>query len=109
MLQSQLRTFTSFWARAVLVCLALSAILVARSIPPNIPTKSSVHCAVRSSSHHDQRPRFAKGLQWICAVAVDVFRLPPPVTESAGFTLFPQHYSTLQTKGFHYNRPPPLG
>lgn len=106
MLQSHTRTYTKFWARTVLVSVALSAVLVARNVPPIFPAKSSIHSAVNASAHHDQRPRFAKGLQW--SSPTDVFLLPPPITESARTALISEHVFALQTKGFHYNRPPPL-
>jgi hypothetical protein len=107
MAQSRGRTYTRACTQAVLISVVLSGVLVARNIPPNFPPKPSAHSAFNATSHHDQRPRFDhNGSQW--SSPADAFLPTPPVAEPADLVLTSQLFSTLQTKGFHYNRPPPL-
>lgn len=93
--------------RGILAFAALFALLVIRTAPPDFPKSLSLHhSSINTVSSHDQRLQFdSEGLQWSAPVA---HFLPfPPAVESAH--LFPafQPWSALQTKGFHYNRPPP--
>ena len=61
----------------------------------------------KKNFHHDQRPRFDDGgTKW--NAPTDTFQLLPPTGETAHLTLAPQLFPTLQIKGFHYNRPPPI-
>jgi len=97
----------TMWIRAVLACAALFALLAARNVPPDFPRAPCVHSTVGTASHHDQRPRFDNsGLKWSAPAAS--FLPTPPVAESAHLAPTPQPFSTLQTKGFHFNRPPPI-
>jgi hypothetical protein len=94
-------------AQAVLASVALSAVLVARSIPPSFSLRSSVSASISAITHHDQRPRFDHNqAQW--NTPRDTFLLAPPAPESVHVTTELQLVVTLNTKGFHYNRPPPL-
>jgi len=96
----------TIWMRVALASIALFAVLVTRNVPPDFPKAPAVHSAISASSHHDQRPRFDNsGSQW--STPATSFRPTPPTAESAHLTPTPQLFSTLQTKGFHYNRPPP--
>jgi hypothetical protein len=98
---------TSIWARAVLASVALLAVLAARSVPPNFPEGSSFQSKVSATSHHDQRPRFDhSGSKW--SAPADSFLLVPPATESPRLAPTPRLSFTLQSRGFHYNRPPHL-
>jgi hypothetical protein len=107
MSQSRSRTYTRACTQAVLISVVLSGVLVARNIPPNFPTRPAAHSAFSATSHHDQRPRFNHdGFQWNSPV--DAFLPTPPAAESAELAPASQLFSILQTKGFHYNRPPPL-
>jgi hypothetical protein len=107
MAQSRNGVNSRAWARIVLACVALAAVLVARHIPPDFPAEPSIHSAVNANSHHDQRPRFNNnGLQW--STPADVFLPAPPVAESADLASAAEPLPRLKTKGFHYNRPPPL-
>jgi hypothetical protein len=107
MAQSRNGVNSTAWARIVLACVALAAVLVARHISPSFPAEPSIHSAFSANSHHDQRPRFNNdGLQW-CAPA-DVFLPAPPVARAAHLASAAEPLPKLQTKGFHYNRPPPL-
>jgi len=95
------------WIQAGLACVALFAVLAARNVPPDFFKSPCIHSAISDDSHHDQRPRFDdSGSKW--KAPADTFRLLPPTAESAHLTPTPQLFSTPQTKGFHYNRPPPI-
>jgi hypothetical protein len=94
-------------ARALVVCLALSAVLVARNVPPHFPAKASTHSTLNATSHHDQRPRFDHiGSQW--SSPGEAFLFAPPAEHSPAFDLTAVVVPTFLVKGFHYNRPPPL-
>lgn len=92
--------------RVILASVALLAVLAARNVPPDFVKAPSVHSQISAGSHHDQRPRFDRdGPQWSAPIAS--FLLVPLAVESAHLGPAPQLASALQTKGFHYNRPPP--
>jgi hypothetical protein len=86
---------------------ALFALLVIRTAPPDFPRLPSLHqSSVNTVSGHHERPRFdSDGLQW--SAPVGHFLPFPPAADSAHLTPVPQLCSALQSKGFHYNRPPP--
>ena len=93
--------------RALLASAALFAILAARDVPPHFPQAQGVHSTISTNSPHDQRPRFDNGgLDW--SAPADSFLPVPPTAESSRVTPTPPLLSTLQTKGFHFNRPPPI-
>jgi hypothetical protein len=95
------------WSRAVLVSVVFFAVLAARNVPPHFPKVAGTQSAISADSHHDQRPRFnTNSSKW--SAPTDSFVPFPPAAESAHITPTPQLFSTLQTKGFHFNRPPPL-
>jgi hypothetical protein len=97
----------TMWTRAVLASAALFALLAARNVPPDFTKAPCVQSTVAAALHHDQRPRFDNGgLKWSAAPAT--FVLAPPIAESAHLAPAPRLFSTLQTKGFHFNRPPPI-
>ena len=99
---------------AVIGITALAALLVARNVPPEFPkvtpqqqSTTSRVSSIRAVSTHDQRPRFdCNGLGW--SVPVSEFLPFPPVSGSAHLTSVSQLFPTLQIKGSHYKRPPPL-
>lgn len=93
--------------RVFLAFAALFALLVVRTATPNFTKPLSVHhSSVNTVSSHTQRPHFdSDGWQW--SAPVGHFLPFPPVSESAHLTAASQPWSALQTKGFHYNRPPP--
>jgi hypothetical protein len=100
-------SYGTIWIRAVLASIALFAVLAARNVPPHLPSASRVHSAANVDSHHDQRPRFdSSGSKW--SAPVDSFRPVAPTPEPAHLTPTPRLFSTLQAKGFHFNRPPPI-
>jgi hypothetical protein len=95
------------WSQALFAFAALFALLVIRNIPPDFPNPPSLHhSSVTDVSNYGHRPHFdSDGLQW--SAPVSHFLPIPPAAESAHLTPAPQLWSALQTKGFHYNRPPP--
>src|SRR5579863_409831 len=94
-------------SRAFLALVALFALLAIRTAPPDFPKPPSLdHSSVNTVSSHGQRPHFdSDGLQW--SAPVGHFLQIPPSAESAHLAPTPQLWSAIQTKGFHYNRPPP--
>jgi len=94
-------------SRALFALAALFALLAIRNAPPSFPKPLSPHhSSVKAVSGSDQRPHFvADGLQW--AALVGHFLPFPPTAESPHLAYAFQPWSTLQAKGFHYNRPPP--
>jgi hypothetical protein len=98
----------TIWIRAMFACTALFAVLAARNVPVHFPQASCAHSAVSADSHRDQRPRFNNsGLKW--SPPAGSFRLAPPTAQSVHLTSPLRSLSTLQTEGFHFNRPPPIG
>src|ERR1700683_4368988 len=97
----------AIWTQAFLAFAALFALLVIRSAPPDFPRPPSLHqSSFNSVTGHSERPRFdSSGLQW--SAPVSRFLPFPPAAYSAHLTPVPQLWSALQSKGFHYNRPPP--
>ncbi len=93
--------------QALLALLALFSVLAARNVQPHFPGAPGTHSTVNSDSHRDQRPRFDNsGPQW--SAPAESFFPMPPAAESAHVTPVPQLFCTLQTKGLHFNRPPPI-
>jgi hypothetical protein len=96
----------TIWIRSVLASILLFGLLAARDVPSHFFCASGFHSA-SSDSHHDQRPRFDHAA-WDWSAPVGTFFLFPPAGESAHLMPSPRLFSTLQTKGFHFNRPPPI-
>lgn len=98
--------------RATLAVVGLFGLLAARNVPPEFPRTSPPPAATNADSHqsrasHDQRPRFDNdGSQW--SAPVSDFRPAPPAAESAHLVPAAPLFYTLQAKGLHYNRPPPV-
>jgi len=93
--------------QAGLACVAVIAVLAARNAPYDFSKAPYIHSAISADSHYDKRPRFDDSRsKWIAPA--DSFQFIPPSAESVHLTQTPQPFSTLQTKGFHYNRPPPI-
>jgi len=97
----------TIWSRAVLASVVFLAVLAARNVPPHFPKAASAQSAISADSHHDQRPRFnINSSKW--SAPTDIFVPAPPTAESVHVAPAPQLFCMLQSKGFHYNRPPPL-
>ena len=96
------------WAQGMLALAALFALLVNRNVPPNFPEVSSLqHSSVSEVANHNQRPRFdSNSLQW--SAPVKAFQPLPPAAVPVHLASASQWLPTIHTKGFHYNRPPPV-
>jgi len=98
---------SGFGTASMLVSVALLSLLVARSAPPRFPRAQGAHSTINSDSHHDQRPRFDNANHdW--SMPADNLLASPPAAESAKLNVPPALFSTLQAKGLHFNRPPPV-
>lgn len=94
-------------SRALFACVALIGVLAARNVLPHFPQATSSHSAVSVDSHHDQRPRFDNsGPRW--SAPAESFLPTPPAAESAHLAPVSPLSSSLQSRGFHFNRPPPI-
>jgi hypothetical protein len=88
------------------LCAVLVALLFVRFTPPTLPEISAARTTLVCHSAHNQRPCFDHdGLGW--SVSFAFFAMAPPEVSlhlaSSAELILP-----LQTKGSHYNRPPPL-
>lgn len=84
----------------------LSAFLIARNVPPRFPKAPAHYSSISAVSGHHQRPHFdSDGSQWIAPVRS--FQPFPPTAIATSLPSASQLFSTLETKGFHYDRPPP--
>ncbi len=104
---SEVRDSITIGSHSILAVLALFALLTARSVPPEFTAAPSHRPAINNMSAHDHRPHFdANGPRWIAPAST---LLPfPPVAVSAHLSHTSQLLSTLEIKGFHFNRPPPV-
>jgi hypothetical protein len=100
------RMFGTVWVATVPALLVLSSLLVAQNVPLEFPRTPSVRqCSISAGSIHGQTQRFeSDGMQWIAPVGAFVI---VPFTEGANWALTQQPLPAIQTKGFHFNRPPP--
>jgi len=94
------------WLATVPSLVVLSSLLVAQDVPFQFSaTPSAQQCSIRASSAQCQTQRFdSDGLQWIAPVSTFVIL---PSAESANWNFRQQLLPGIQTKGFHFNRPPP--
>jgi hypothetical protein len=100
-------SYRTIWIRPVLALVALLSLLAARNVLPHFPRATGAYSVINADSHHDQRPRFDhSSSQW--SAPAEVFLPTPRVADAPNLTPAPQLFSTLQAKGFHYNRPPPI-
>ncbi len=100
----RIRGKRAVWLRALLASVVLVAIFVARGAPSQFP---SADHSISADSYHDQKPRFDNsGPGWSAPVAT--FQFFPPSARSAHGIAAPLLFSTLQTEGFHFDRPPPI-
>jgi len=93
--------------RALLVSVVLLGVLAARDVPPQFLDVIGTHATISADSHHDQRPRFDNNASRWSAPAAD-FALFLPTAKSAEIRTAPKLFRTLESKGFHFNRPPPV-
>jgi hypothetical protein len=86
--------------------LVLSSLLLAQSVTLEFPrVLSARQCSICAGSTHTHIQRFdTDGLQWIAPVAAFVIL---PSVEDANCELSQEPLPAIETKGFHFNRPPP--
>ncbi|MGA7171810.1 MAG: hypothetical protein WCA99_06510 [Candidatus Sulfotelmatobacter sp.] len=90
----------------MLASVVVAAIFAARGAPAQFRAADTGH-SISADSHHDQRPRFDNSSSgW--STPVESFLVFPPSAGPAQLIPAPALFSTLQTEGFHFNRPPPL-
>ncbi len=93
------------WIRTIFASVALVAIFAARGAPSQFASGTSGH-SISADAHHDQRPRFDfSNTAW--SAPASTFVLFRPSSRSASLNPPPRLFSTLQSTGFHFNRPPP--
>ena len=98
----------TIWIGTTFASLALFATLAARNALPHFPQRPRVQSSINAESHRDPRPRFDDNdSNWV-APAESLPQLLPPIAESAHLTPSPRRFAAIQTKGFHFNRPPPI-
>lgn len=93
--------------QAAVVYTALFSLLLGRAVPANFPPQASLRASVRCSSPDHQRSCFEReGSRW--AMLSSSFL--PCALQSSSVKTSPSFDPLLprSTKGFHYNRPPPL-
>jgi hypothetical protein len=97
--------FGTLWIATVPAYVVLSSLLVAQNVPLEFPSASVGQCSISAGSTIGQTQRFdSDGLQWTAPVGAFVI-LPPTGRVNWNFTQ--QLLRAIQTKGFHFNRPPP--
>jgi hypothetical protein len=97
--------FGTVWIATVAALTVLSLLLVAQNVPLEFPSASVGQCSISAGSTHGQTQRFdSDGWQWIAPV--DAFVILPSVGR-ANWNVTQQRLPAIQTKGFHFNRPPP--
>lgn len=94
------------WIAAIPALFVLSSLLIAQNVPPEFPSASARQCSISAVSTHCHTRRFeSDGSQWTAPVRTSVIL---PSTERQNWTLIPQLLPAIQTKGLHFNRPPPI-
>jgi hypothetical protein len=98
--------FGRVWVATVPALLVLTSLLVAQNISLEFPRAPSPRqCSMNARSTLGQTQRFdSDGMQWIAPVGAFVM---VPSEEGANWALTQQPLPAIQTKGFHFNRPPP--
>jgi len=87
---------------------AVFAFLAIRNVPPKFPQRPSIHhSSINAVFNHGHRPHFDSDRpQW--SSPAKAFFPFSPAAESQDLNSASQGLSALRTKGFRYNRPPPL-
>jgi hypothetical protein len=93
------------WARAAVSLAVLLGVFAAREVPSQFPG-ACLHRTVGADSHHDQRPRFVHPASEPRVLAGSVL-VSPPAREAQRPASVARLLPT-QTKGLHFNRPPPI-
>jgi hypothetical protein len=99
------RMFGTLWIATVPAFVVLSSLLVVQNVPLEFPSGSVGQCSIGAASPHGQTQRFdSDGLHWTASVGAFVIF---PLTERLKCNFTQQLLAAIQTKGFHFNRPPP--
>lgn len=94
--------------RSTIAITALFGLLVIRSASPHFPRPSFSLSARNVALNQGHRPHFdSERIQWSAPASVFFPYPPAAVTTHPSASL--QSFSRLRTKGFRYNRPPPVG
>lgn len=98
----------AIWIRGMIALAAVFAFLVIRNSPPNFPQRLSIHqSSVTAVFNHGYRLHFdSDRLHW--SSPAKTFFPFSPSARSQDLNSASQVLSALRTKGFRYNRPPPL-
>jgi hypothetical protein len=92
--------------QTILASLVVFAVFAGRVAPSQFSDATS-GSSVSAATHHDQRLRFNQSsLSW--SAPAPTFVLFPPIADRAHLASALQTVSALQTKGFHFTRPPPV-
>lgn len=92
--------------RAALVLVALFAFLAARNVSPDFSKTPALRSTITAGSQPNHRLRFDNTDAKLVAPA-NSFLILPPVAESTHLTQGDLSFSSYQTMGIHFNRPPP--
>jgi hypothetical protein len=94
------------WLHAISVVVALFALLTPRNFPPNFANASESQLSIHAGPHHDNARFNCDPVDTILHSGAAMPVLSP---DGVSHTVAISHgIVDLQTKGFHYNRPPPL-
>lgn len=98
-------TFGTVWVTMIPVLLVLSSLVIAQNVSPELLGPVARQSSISAGSIHCQTKRFdSDAVQWIAPVGVFGFL---PSGWGANWALTRQLLPAIQTKGFHFNRPPP--
>lgn len=94
------------WIRGFLGVAALLGLLLARIAPSQFPSAANHASSIRAVSGHDQRPRFNfDETKW--SLSAEAFPFFQIVATSHHIALERPSFSSLESTGLRYNRPPP--
>jgi hypothetical protein len=97
--------FGAVWIATVPAVVMLSSLLVAQNVPLEFPSAAVGQCSISAGLTHAQTQRFdSDGSQWTAPVGAFVILQP---AGSVRWNFTQQLLRSVQTKGFHFNRPPP--
>jgi hypothetical protein len=106
-LESRSASKARIWLQTTVAFAAVFTLLVARVNPPRFPKAPSSHSSLSVAPDPGERLHFdSDGSQW--SAPAQMCLLLPPAAESERFILPAPLSSFLQTRGLHYNRPPPI-
>lgn len=94
------------WIHGFLGVAALLGLLVAR-VPSQFPSAANHASSIRAVSNHDQRPRFnLDETKW--SLSTGTFQFFQTVATSHQIAPERPSFSSLESTGLRYNRPPPV-